>query len=101
MVFGFNDPKVKYVTEGGVSAKHVIKEIALQLLKASEFIEVTELPIVNDTKPVQLEKAEMSIKVIEFGMVKDPDNPLQLKKAADPIEVTEFEIVSEVKHVAL
>ena len=38
---------------------------------------MTELGIVTDVKPLHLLKAELAIKVTEFGIVNDPVKPLQ------------------------
>ena len=51
-------------------------------------------------KPLQLEKAEDSIDVTELGMVTDV-KPRQPSKADEPIEVTEFPIVTDVKPLQL
>jgi hypothetical protein len=63
-------------------------------------IEVTELPMLNDVKPVQPEKAAPPISVTEFGISTEVklEQPL---KAELPIVVTEFPRVTEVKFLQL
>ena len=48
-------------------------------------IEVTELPIVTDVKPLQPEKAELPIEATELGIVTDV-KPLQFWKQHGEIE---------------
>ena len=67
----------------------------LQPWKALFPIEVTELGIAIELKPEQELKAPPSIVVTELGIVTEA-RPLQPLKAALPIEVTEFGIVTEV-----
>ena len=61
----------------------------LQLEKAEDSIDVTELGIVTDVKPLQLLKAEEPIDVTELGIVTDV-KPLQPSKALLPIDETEL-----------
>ena len=53
-------------------------------------IDVTELGIDNDVRPVQPSKAELPIVVTELGIDNDV-RPVQPLKALSAIEVTEYE----------
>ena len=63
-------------------------------------MEVTELPIVSEVKPLQLQNASWSMVETAFGMVMDV-SPVHPKKAHHLMVVTEFGIVMEFSPIQL
>ena len=53
-------------------------------------MDVTELGIVNEVKPLQFTNASFPIDVTELGMVSVPVKPLQPLNACSPIDVIEL-----------
>ena len=80
------------VTESGITT-----DFNFVLLNAESSIEVTEFPIITDSKKRHVLKAELPIEVTESGITTDFN--FVSKKAAKPIDLTEFPIVTDSKKV--